>query len=127
MFKFMGSAYYIVLEHEIEGLDTTMDGKRLAQGIEALDAQAREAGVRPLSEFVSIPPEELAEFLGDANERELPPVQQFPADEGLKTVKALLAKTTGQDPRLTADLRECERILSKASENQVKWHFQIDI
>jgi len=50
----LGAAYFIVLERQIDGLDTGMDGKSLSRHIESLDDAAREMGVRPLSEFVSI-------------------------------------------------------------------------
>ena len=57
----MGSAHYIVLETTIDGLDTKMDGKRLSQHIDTLDKTARKLGVHPLSEFFSMPPEDLAD------------------------------------------------------------------
>ena len=60
---FMGSAHYIVLERKIDGLDTMMDGKSLSRHIESLDMAARQLGVRPLSEFFSIAPEQAAEFI----------------------------------------------------------------
>ena len=59
----MGAAYFIVLEREIDGLDTGIDGKSLSQQIDTLDQAARDLGVRPLSEFFSIAPEEAANFM----------------------------------------------------------------
>jgi hypothetical protein len=59
----MGAAYFIVLEREIDGVETGMDGKSLSRHIESLDDAARELGVRPLSEFFSADPEQLAEFM----------------------------------------------------------------
>jgi hypothetical protein len=88
----MGAAYYIVLEREIDGLDTMMDGKKLSRSIESLDAVAERLGVRQLSEFVSIPPEEVAEYLEDTEGLDLPPLKQFSAKDGLATVRALLAE-----------------------------------
>jgi hypothetical protein len=123
----MGAAHYIVLEKEIEGLDTMMDGKSLSRHIEALDDAARELGVRPLSEFFSMPPDELADFMDDAGDFEMPPLQQFSAQEGLATVRALLAYTAVHADHVVEDLRQCERILSGAVEHGVGWHFQIDI
>ena len=121
----MGSAHYIVLERNIDDLDTMMDGKCLSQNIELLDEVAEDIGVRPLSEFFSMPPEELAEFMDGANDIELPPLEQFSAQDGLITVRALLARPEAQ-PALE-DLQACERILSVAAQHGVRWRFQIDV
>jgi len=131
----MGVAYYIVLERDIEGLDTMMDGKSLAKAWDELDTVAGSLGITTLSEFISIDPEMAAEFLDevDAESVKLPPLKQFSSDGGLKTVQALLAHLTANPesaPRaegVLMDLRECERILSEASREGVKWHFAIDI
>jgi hypothetical protein len=87
----MGSAHYIVLERKIDGLDTGMDGKSLSRHIESLDAAARQLGVRPLSEFFSIAPEQAAEFMEgvgmDAGDIEFPPLHQFsPEDDHCKSI-----------------------------------------
>jgi hypothetical protein len=121
----MGAAYYIVLEKPIAGLDTIMDGLSLSWHMETLDAVARQLGVPPLSGFFSMEPAELAEFTDGAGEAALPPLRQFPAKEGLATVKALLARPESQPAR--HDLRECERILSAAAEHGIGWHFQVDV
>jgi hypothetical protein len=123
----MGSAYYIVLERDIKGLDTSMDGKSIAKNIKALDAAAAELGIRPLSEFVSIPPEDLAEVLEDHIEDELGAVQFFSAEEGLETVAELLENANLKDKGVIEDLQECERILNTAADGGVAWHFQIDL
>ena len=59
----MGTAYFIVLERPVAGLNTSMDGKCLAREMADLDWTAKEIGVRPLSEFVSVNPETAREFL----------------------------------------------------------------
>ena len=59
----MGAAYFIVLERKIDGLDSGMDGKCMSRYKEALDEAAREVRVRPLSEFFSADPQQLAEFM----------------------------------------------------------------
>jgi hypothetical protein len=122
----MGAAYYIVLEREIDRLDTMIDGKSLSRNMESLDKAARELGVRPLSEFFSMKPEELAEYLDGADDDvELPPLQQFSAQDGLAAVRALLPRPEAQ--AAIEDLKACERILSVAAEHGVGWHFQIDV
>jgi hypothetical protein len=127
----MGSAYFIVLERKIDGLNTEMDGKSLAKNIESLDEAAHQLGVRPLSEFFSMAAEQAAEFMAgegiDTGEFDLPPLQQFSAQEGIKTVRALLSHPQGSAERVAQDLRECERILSAAAESGIGWHFEIDI
>jgi hypothetical protein len=122
----MGAAYYIVLETQVDGLDTLMDGKKLSRQIEALDAAARQLGVRPLSEFISMDADAMDDILGDdAAGIAASPLQHFSADDGLATVRALLARPEAQ-PALH-DLKDCERILSAAAQRAIRWHFQIDI
>jgi hypothetical protein len=120
----MGLAHYIVLEKEIDGLDTKMDGKRLSQHIDTLDQTARRLGVHPLSEFFSMPPEDLAEFIYGADEIDLSLMQHYCAHDGLATVRALLSRPEAQ-PAID-DLRTCERILNVAARHGIRWHFQID-
>lgn len=121
----MSAAYYIVLERKIDGLETFMNGKMLSRAIKSLDAAAERLGIRSLSEFVSIPPEEIAELLEDTTGIDLRPVEQFSAQDGLITVRALLAQPEAQPA--VDDLKDCERILAVAAEHGVGWHFQIDI
>lgn len=127
----MGVAYYIVLERKIVGLDMSMDGKGLSRHVESLDEAARDLGVRPLSEFFSANPQEMAAFMKcegiDVGESELPPLQQFSAQEGLITVRALAAHASARPDSVMQDLRECERILSAAAQQGIGWHFEIDI
>ena len=119
-------AHYIVLEKEIDGLDLLMDGKKLTRHLEALDAAAQELGVRPLSAFFSMDGEALADVIGDeADDLEVPPLEQFLAQDGLSTVRALLARPEAQ-PAIE-DLRACERILAVAARHGIRWHFQLDV
>jgi hypothetical protein len=132
----MGVAYFIVLDRKIEGLDTGMDGKLLARAAPSLDALATELRVRPLSGFISVDPEQAADFLeseGTGNEgADLPPLRQFPAPEGLATVRALAAHLRARPAAVkeTADvlqdLGDCERILNAAAQHGVKWHLEVD-
>lgn len=126
----MGAAYFIVLERPIDGLDTGMDGKSMTRHLASLDEAARQAGVRPLSEFFSASPADALEFMEgegvDPGDIELPPLQNFPARDGLATVKALLPHPVAQADGVARDLRDCERILEVAERNGVGWHFEID-
>ena len=126
----MGAAYFIVLERKIDGVETGMDGKSLSQHMDSLDEAARQLGVRPLSEFFSADPEQLAEFMegegADIGDVAPPPLQQFAAQDGLATVRALSAHPAARTDSVTEDLRECERILSAAAQHGVGWHFEVD-
>ena len=131
----MPTAYAIVLEKQIENLDSSMDGRMLARASEVLDDIANQCRVRPLTGFTSIDPAEAAAFFEDEgidlNSAKLPPLQRFSAEEGLFTIRALIAHLTslGSIPRnslgIIDDLRNCERILTKAQEHEVRWHFQV--
>ena len=127
----MGAAYFIVLERKIDGLDTSMDGKSLSRHIESLDEAARRLGVRPLSEFFSVDPKQAADFMeGEGmhvGDLELPPLQQFTAEDGLATVRALSAHSAAQADGVAQDLSACERILSAAAMDGVGWHFEVDL
>jgi hypothetical protein len=127
----MGAAHYIVLERKIDGLDTSMNGKSLSRHIEALDEAARTIGIRPLSDFFSADPEQMAEFMEDggmdADDFEFPPIRQFSAQEGVATIQALAAHPAASAEGVAQDLRECERILKVAAQHGVGWHFEIDI
>jgi hypothetical protein len=126
----MGAAYFIVLESEIDGLDTGMDGKSLSNQMEALDKAARELGVRPLSEFFSADPDQAAEFMAgegsSTDDLAPPPLQQFSAQDGLNTVRALAAHEVSSADGVADDLKECERILAAAALHKMGWHFEID-
>ena len=108
------------MEQKIDGLDTGMDGKGLAKQSERLDEAARELKVRPLSEFFSADPEELSDFMEgegiDTGGAELPALEQFSAQEGLATVRALRGHTAARDEHVAQDLQDCEWILSVAAE-----------
>ena len=126
----MGAAYFIVLERKIEGVDTDMDGKSLSECIDSLDEAARELGVRPLSEFFSADPAQLATFMEsegvDIGDAAPPPLEQFTAQDGLATVRALASHAAARADGVAQDLRECERILNAAAQHGVGWHFEVD-
>ena len=133
----MGTAYFIVLEQPINGLDTSMDGKSLARETADLDWTATEIGVRPLSEFVSVSPDFAVSFLEgeglDTSEIPLPAVQHFSPEDGLRSVKTLFREIqawpsgTKDTDGILADLRDCERILQVAADRGVRWHFEVDV
>jgi hypothetical protein len=131
----MGAACYVVLEKEIPGLDTMVDGKALNSATDALEKAAEAMKVRPLMGFFSAGAEEAAEFLGDGAEglANLPPKQFHDAAEGLKTVRALIEHCTKNPGNLKKadgileDLRGFERVLTAAQRAGVRWHLAIDV
>jgi hypothetical protein len=131
----MGVALYIVPEREVEGLDTFVNGKALGHS-EHLEQLAERAGVRPLMEFFSQDPEDLAEFLdtegAEPTADGLPAEQWFPAADGLVTVRGLLSYLSAEStavPDATAiigDLQEFESVLGRLAAEGVQWHLSVD-
>lgn len=135
----MGLAWYISAEREVPGLDTFVNGKAIAHAEEMRLAAIMEAlGVKPLMEFFSSAPEELADLLGEFEDEagavpQLPEEEWFSAAEGLSTVTALLAylrerrgELEDQD-YIVSDLEEYERVLDALAREGVRWHLSIDI
>jgi hypothetical protein len=90
----MSVAWYIVLERKIPGFDHGVNGQSRAG--KALDALAQEAGVQPLMDFFCASAEELTGFAEDRGIElkekaiKLAPEKWFPANEGLRTARALI-------------------------------------
>ncbi len=125
----MGAALYIVLEKQIPNFDSMIDGKRLSKSEKQLAAAAKRGGVRPLMDFFSTSAEEVEALLGeDVAGMNIPPTQWFSAEEGLRTVEALLAQVeTSPELRETKDeLLGCQRVLREAQKHGVKWHLAVD-
>src|SRR5947208_3470498 len=125
----MGAALYIALEKKIQDVDTIIDGKMLSKAEKHLAKAAKRAGVRPLMEFFSVSADEAADLLGDdVAGIDIPAAQWFSAEEGLRTVDALLAEADAST-RLRAakdDLLGCQRVLREAQKHGVRWHLAID-
>ena len=125
----MGTAFYVALEKPIPNRDTMIDGKMLSEAEKHLANAAKRLGVRQLMEFFSTSANEAADLLGDdVAGIDIPAAQWFSAEEGLKTVDALLAEAN-VDPDLKAakdDLLGCQRVLREAQKHGVRWHLAID-
>jgi hypothetical protein len=132
----MGSALFIMLEHEIPEFHQSEYSKILANAGEELDAVAAQLGVQPLMSFFSKDPEEVAEFLDDEgvalDEMPIPDETWYTADDGLKTVDALLghyqsvANATSQTEDIVRDLQEFQSVLRRAAAAGVRWHLDVD-
>lgn len=139
----MGSAIYLVLERELEGVDTMMNGKPLCHEIDHITALCRKLKVKDLWEFFSANPDEMADFFEaeaeswENNEEppsadQLGPEEWFSPADGLVTVRALIELINREKQGLKepdgvlADLRDMERILSAAKAHGVGWHLEVD-
>jgi hypothetical protein len=127
----MGAALYIVLEKQIPGLDTMVDGKMLSNAEKRLAEAATRLDVRPLMEFFSMNPEEAGGFLeGEGlDDVGVPAEQWFSAEEGLRTVQALLgeAESCSELKNTKEDLVGFEQVLREVQENGVRWHLAVDV
>ena len=137
----MGVAHYVVLNSDVEDVDTTMDGKALARQADALADLARSCGVSDLRSFHSENPDDVLalleseEVLPEAETLEMPALadeQWFEPEAGLTTVRALLAALGGnptavEDHEAVVDeLLHVERILVAAGAQGAKWHLAVD-
>jgi hypothetical protein len=96
-----------------------------------LDRLAQEAGVRPLSEFIS---GESDSYFGEgkarATEDGLSNSRWFTAAEGLVTIRGLLAYLTthtevvAEVKRVISELRQCEDVLHRLEQKRVRWHLE---
>ena len=141
----MSVAYYICADvpetDENHEFFMDMDGKALARVEEdVLEQLAQRANVKPLMQFFSMPQGEWDDYIDDIkdllDEDEVFDPQEltwFSADEGLKTVLALIAEID-KTPQLLAqpeavidDLESMAAILSRLVEHGIRWHLAIDI
>lgn len=128
----MGTAVYIILNQEIQGLDyiSVTDGKFLSRASERLDLYADHLGVKPLMSFFSQSPDDISEFLSESDDTT--EETWFCASEGLKTVRAfeefLIQNPDLLDtsPEVINDLRQLSEILKQADEKGIKWHLSLD-
>ncbi len=118
----MGAALYIALEKKIPDIDTMIDGKMLSKSEKHLAIAAKRLSVRPLMDFFSTSADEAADLLGeDVAGIDIPAAQWFSAEEGLRTVDALVAEADAS-PELKAakdDLLGCQRVLREAQKHGV--------
>jgi hypothetical protein len=99
----LSTALFIVLARKIPGIDSSsVAGKFLACHLDWLDEAAKKLVVRPLTELISMNPKEMAAFLEgegrDTSDLSLPPEQWFDAEEGLRTIEALLRYVESEKP-----------------------------
>ncbi|HEX4966607.1 MAG TPA: hypothetical protein VF173_37705 [Thermoanaerobaculia bacterium] len=130
----MSSALYIVLDREVPGLDTFMNGKALAAAEEVVTAHCEHLGVRDLWSFYSVDPLDVADPLDDLEDFGEPDGREpsaaeawFPPTDGLATVRALREALRGKTgSAVLEDLGEMERILAEAERAGARWYLGVD-
>jgi hypothetical protein len=133
----MGVALYVALEKEIPGFDaSSVCGKFLEKAQTRLDGIAKEHGLTPLGDFISVAPEDVLAFFEDQGgipEGQEPPAEEwFDPAEGLRTVRGLLSyvrdnpSSVRQARGVCDDLEAAEEVLAAAKEHGVRFHLAID-
>jgi len=128
---------YIVVEGDDPGFDIFVNGRSLARHEDALERLALRLGVKPLIEFFSADENSMSllieEGAGDRDLiRRLPPPQWYPADDGLKTVRALVAALQDEPQQLgtegeqvVSELLEYVVVLEKTQARDLRWHLAV--
>jgi hypothetical protein len=133
----MAASMYIVVEGEDPGYNIFVNGRALAKNESAVEALAERLGVLPLLTFFSADENSMSLLIeeGAGNPdllKRLPPPQWFEAEDGLRTVTALVAalendpKRLGEDgEQLLSELREYEMVLRRTAERGLRWHLAV--
>jgi hypothetical protein len=127
-------AFYIVLERKPPRWQGEISGGKLSREIAEIDTLAVRNGVRPLTTFFSAPQSELSAFAAShglsAESLSIPKETWFSAEDGLKTVRQLLANIDQMNASkaqfLRAELEQFEKVLRIADEACVRWHLAVD-
>jgi hypothetical protein len=125
-------AFYIVLQEKIPGVGGIgLEARGLSKNSDKLEMLAKQAHVVPLMSFFSADQGEMSEFLEDSGAGvKLPEEKWFPAEEGLKTIAALLKSLADAradaDSGLSAELRQFQDVLLAARSRNIRWHLGID-
>jgi hypothetical protein len=146
----MGAAYFIVVQKPIPGMEATaeLSGVALAAHESELNQLARNAGVTPLMNFISMSESDYAPFVDDDDDPADSGVFASPAAEGaesvirevwftaadgLKTVRALLRRLELPDTpmpekeRIVFELNKLRQVLAAAEHHEIRWHLLIDV
>jgi hypothetical protein len=133
----MAASMYIVVEGEDPGYNIFVNGRALAKHESAVEALAERLGVPPLLTYFSADENSMSLLIeeGAGNPellKRLPPPQWFEAEDGLRTVSALVAalendpKRLGEDgEQLLSELREYEQVLRRTAERGLRWHLAV--
>ncbi len=133
----MAASMYIVVEGDDPGYNIYVNGRVLARYESAVEKLALELGVKPLLEFFSADENSMALLIeeGGGNPdllKRLPPPQWYPAQDGLRTLAALITALNAdphqfgsEGPEVLSELREYEAVLRKTAERNLRWHLAV--
>jgi hypothetical protein len=126
---------YIVLEGKIPNTDAYVNGSSLSKNNTVLESMAKKLGVTTLMSFFSASGDELASLMGEGaldatiNNAKFDE-KWFTAEDGLKTVHALLKSTDESSlsdrDRITTELQEFAKVLELAKAHGIRWHLAVD-
>jgi hypothetical protein len=135
----MSAAFFIVLDREDPGFDTTVNGKFLSQDAKRLGKVAELLGIRSLEEYVSYSPEEaraMMEEMGtDPDEiegLELPEQKWYDPQEGLDWVSQVCQHIQANPSHVKnakgvlEDLEQYRGVLEQAKAVGARWNLQVD-
>jgi len=134
---FMAASMYIVVEGEDPGYNIFVNGRVLARYESAVERLALDLGVKPLLEFFSADENSMALLIeeGAGNPdllNRLPPPQWYHAEDGLRTVSALITALEADSLQLGSEgvsvlneLREYAEVLEKTAERGLRWHLAV--
>ncbi|ADV67903.1 hypothetical protein [Deinococcus maricopensis] len=108
---------------------TDMDGRALSEHLSALDALARTVGVTPLSDLVGT---DVIHEYGLEDDLHLPAsaphgTTWHPAEEGLRTIRALQRHAHTLPESVQADLHDAERVLVRLAERDQPFTLAYDL
>ncbi len=133
----MAASMYIVVEGEDPGYCIYVNGRTLARYESVVERLALELGVRPLLEFFSADENSMALLIqeggGDPSLlKRLPPPQWYRAEDGLRTLEALIAalepdpqQLGSEGPEVLSELREYQTVLRKSAHHGHRWHLAV--
>jgi len=128
---------YIVVEGEDPGFNIFVNGRHLARYESAIEELALSLNVRPLLEFFSADENSMLLLIeeGAGNPDllpRLPPPQWYAADDGLRTVTALISaiesdphQLGSEGPAVLQELHEYEVVLQKTAARSLRWHLAV--
>src|SRR5580658_4891993 len=133
----MAASMYIVVEGEDPGFDIFVNGRALARHEDAVERVALRLGVKPLIEFFSADENSMSLLIeeGAGNPelmRKLPPPQWYAPEDGIATVRALIAAIENdphqlgtEGPQVLSELEEYGRVLERTMRAGLRWHVAV--
>lgn len=143
----LGAAFYVVVNSDDPGFDTTVDGKALSRHCNQIDAIAGRLGFKSLEAYCSQSPEDargmMADLMDLEDETDLPPdaqetIANMPPEEWHDAEHGFdYAQKVGDHIRANRDaVKDADAVLydldtmvtvfKAALERGLKWHLQVD-